>query len=186
MKTYEIYLKSTAPIQFSRYHDIERLDRESYEAYEERTWREKAHFNDEGYVIIPGTFLKNALSEVAKYLSMQIPGKGKQTFTKHFEAGVLIIDPIILGIKKEGLICSKVFVPSDGKKGAGKRVWKKFPTLMSWEGSTNFIILDEIITKEVLTEHIIQCGRFQGLGTWRPRNGGLYGRFDVLKVTEVK
>jgi hypothetical protein len=44
---------------------------------------------------------KNCLAEIAKYLSLQIPGKGKTTYTKHFEAGVMVLDGLALPERKD-------------------------------------------------------------------------------------
>ena len=41
-----------------------------------------------GVVFIPPNSLKNCLSEAAKFLSISVPGKGKATYTKNFEAGI--------------------------------------------------------------------------------------------------
>ena len=180
MNIVKINLKSASPIQFSRHHQTPKLEKENDEDFEKRTWLNKAHINEDGRVIIPASFFKNSLSEIAKYLSVKIPGKGKSTYTKHFEAGVMVLDPLLTNRMKTDLTPREVFGSSQGVRGAGKRVLKIFPTLESWEGSINYIILDETITEDILLEHVIECGKFQGLGTWRPRNGGTYGRFDVV------
>jgi hypothetical protein len=39
--------------------------------------------------------------------------------------------------------------------------------------------LDDTITEEVFKLHIEQAGQFIGLGSFRPRNNGYYGRFKV-------
>lgn len=45
-----------------------------------------------------------------------------------------------------------------------------------------FLILDEIITEEVFREHLADAGSFIGIGRFRPRNNGFYGRFLVESV----
>lgn len=185
MKTYRAKLVSNSPIQFSRYHNTPKLDKESNDDYEVRTWINKAHFDDKGNVLIPAIFFKNALAEVAKYLSIQIPGKGKNTYTKHFEAGLMILEPLITGKTKEDIEMFSVFGSSQGMRGKGARVLKFFPTLREWSGTFDIMVLDETITKDVLSEHIINCGKFQGFGTWRPRNGGTYGRFELKELKSI-
>jgi hypothetical protein len=39
--------------------------------------------------------------------------------------------------------------------------------------------LDETITRDVLERHLIDAGNFIGIGRWRPRMNGLYGRFNA-------
>jgi len=123
---------------------------------------------------------KNCLSEAAKFLSVQIQGKGKATYTKHFEAGVLVMDALELPLKKEEVQGEWLFVPSDGKRGGGSRVMKCFPFIPNWKGEVKFYILDETITKDVFQKHLKEAGNFIGIGRFRPRNNGFYGRFKVV------
>ena len=185
MKTFVARLKSVSVYSQSKFHQTEKLEKEGHDAYERRTCRDRLHVDEDGMVFIPPMAFKNCLAEAAKYLSIQIPGKGKNTYTKHFEAGLLVMDPVPLGIKKEDVPIEGLFVPSDGRRGGGKRVMKWFPYIPKWEGEVPFYVLDETITKDVLALHLEQSGKFIGIGRFRPRNNGFYGRFDVLSLKEV-
>jgi hypothetical protein len=185
MKVYRATLESASPYSQSKHYEVDKLNKESAGDYEKRTWRERLHVNNDGYVFIPPMAFKNCLSDCAKYLSVQIPGKGKATYTKHFEAGVLVVDPLVLPIKKDKVDFEDVFVPSNGQRGGTTRVNKRFPIIHEWSGAVDFHVFDETITKEVFTDHITQAGQFIGIGRWRPRNNGLYGRFKVVSVKAV-
>jgi hypothetical protein len=139
------------------------------------------HMNDQGNVVIPPMALKNCIAEAAKFLGMQIPGKGKATYTKHFEAGVMVTDCIDLGIKADEVPGEWLFVPSDGKRGGGSRVEKCFPKIDKWSGTVTFYVMDETITKDVFEKVLTEAGKFIGLGRFRPRNNGYYGRFTPVK-----
>lgn len=182
MKTAIATLRSISPYSQSRYHGTDKLDKENARDYEKRTWRERLHVNEEDKVFIPPMAFKNCLSEAAKFLSIQIPGKGKATYTKHFEAGVLVTDALPLPISKDDVKGEWLFVPSDGKRGGGSRVEKCFPVIPEWSGDVTFYVLDETITKDVFESHLQQAGQFIGIGRFRPRNNGFYGRFEVEKV----
>lgn len=183
MKMAVCKLKSVSPFSQGKHYEVEKLPKEAAQDYEARTWRERMHYNESGEVFIPPMAFKNCLSEAAKYLGIQIPGKGKSTYTKHFEAGVMVIDALMLGIKKDDVKGEWLFVPSDGIRGSGKRVNKCFPLIPSWAGEVTFYIVDETITQEVFTNHLKQAGSFIGIGRFRPRNNGIYGRFQVESVT---
>src|SRR5436190_503883 len=131
MRTFIATLKSTAPISFGRFYsqDVPRKDRETAADYEERTWRERLHVTERGEVLIPPLAVKNCLDSVAKYLGKQIPGKGKATFTKHFSGGVMVLDPIILPLKKDQVRGEWRHVPADGRIGGSRRVMKRFPVV---------------------------------------------------------
>ena len=180
MKTATVNLRSISPYSQSRYHDTPKLSKESAEDYERRTWKERLHYDDDGQVFIPQMALKFCLAECAKYLSTQIPGKGKATYTKHFDAGVLVTDPVYLGFHKDEVDGEWFFVNANGTRGSGSRVKRCYPDIKEWEGKAVFHILDDTITKDVFADHLRQAGQFIGIGRFRPRNGGFYGRFEVL------
>ena len=182
MKIVTAILKSLSPYSQSRFAQVPKLDKERPDDYEARTWRERCHFNTEGRVFIPPMAFKNCLSEAAKYLGIQIPGKGKATFTKHFEAGVLVTEGLVLPETRETVQGEWLFLPADGKRGSGKRVMKCYPVIPAWEGPVQFYILDDTITPEVFRYHLEQAGQFIGIGRFRPRNNGYYGRFIVQDV----
>jgi hypothetical protein len=77
-------------------------------------------------------------------------------------------------------------VPSDGQTGGTKRVPKAFPEVKEWKGTVEVVVLDDVITKDVLMRHLTQAGNFIGLGAMRVANGGICGRFQVVSLTEVK
>lgn len=179
-------LQSHSPYGQSRFHDTPKLDKETHDDFERRTWRNKMHATQDGRMFIPPMAFKNCLSEAAKYLGMQIPGKGKATYTKHFEAGVIVLKPLVLPDKIAEVDGLWLFVPASGRRGDGKRVKKCFPNVPEWSGDVEFTIFDETITEDVFRYHLDQAGRFIGIGYFRPRNNGYWGRFSVEKLVWAK
>ena len=182
MKTAIATLKNISPYSQSKYIQTPDLPKEGKDAKEKRTWRERLHVTEDGHVFIPPMSFKNCLSEAAKYLSMQIPGKGKSTYTKHFEAGVLVTEALVLPDIAAEVPGEWFHVPSDGKRGGSSRVLRCFPLIREWSGDVTFYILDETITRDVFLTHLEQAGKFIGIGRFRPRNNGFYGRFEVVKL----
>lgn len=172
-------LSGVSPYSQSRHYTTDKLNKENPRDYEARTWRDRLHATEDGEIFIPPMSFKNCLSEAAKFLSIQIPGKGKSTYTKHFEAGVLVTDALHLGIKKDEVPGEWLFVPSDGVRGSGKRVEKCFPVIHQWSGDVTFYVMDDTITHDAFRHHLQQAGNFIGIGRFRPRNNGFYGRFKV-------
>jgi len=182
MRTCLATLKSITPYSQSRHYDVPHLNRETPKDYEARTWRNRLHINESGNVVIPPLAFKNALSDIAKFLSIQVPGRGKKTYTKSFEAGVLILDMLDLGLKAEDVPGEWLFVPSDGIRGSGKRVDKCFPLIRDWKVNASFHVLDDLITDDVFEQHLTEAGKFVGIGRFRPQKNGFYGRFEVVKT----
>lgn len=193
MQIFEIEIVGVSPYSQSKHYDVERLQGEGLDDYAQRTWRNHMHINKDGEVFIPPNAFKNCLSQSALYMKISIPGGGKSTYTKHFEAGVACSKPILTGIKAAEVEYEKLFLPADGKRGSGKRVWKYCPYMPTWGGIVEVLVLDETVlqTSKVTGCTILEdvcrgAGQFIGLGRFRPRQNGYYGRFDVTRINETK
>src|SRR5262245_29038458 len=195
MKRVTFQIVGLSPYSQSKHYPKNKNQGESDDDHYQRTWRQHMHVNGHGTVIVPPTGVKNAISEAAKFLSIPIPGKGKATYTKNFEAGILISQPVDLGIKADEVECERLFLPSDGKRGGGKRVWKYYPTMPKWQGNVELIVVDDTTlqrsvsdpSKTVLEIVLDAAGSYIGLGRFRPKNNGFYGRFEIsnFKVGEM-
>jgi hypothetical protein len=181
MKTVKVHIKSAAPVCQSRFHNTPKLDKETPDAHEQRTWKEKAHYDENGVAFVPGRAFKFALAASAKQLGMQVPGRGKKTYKDAFNNGVLILENLSLGFTRETAKGVTVHVNADGVRGSGKRVLRTFPIAHQWGGELVVHIANDMITKEVFETHFREAGRFIGIGQNRPENGGDHGRFDVTK-----
>jgi hypothetical protein len=182
MRTCTVYLESLSEYAQSAYVSEPKLDRENPRDYEERTWRHRIHKTDTGEVFIPASAFKFALSRAAKMLSLQIPGKGKATYTKHFEAGVMFPESLMTGVQESEVVPKRLLLNSDGVRGGGKRVEKIIPHVVKWRGAISCVVLDETITKEIFEKHFAEAGLLVGVGQNRPENGGWCGRFKVVRV----
>jgi len=183
MKTATVKIQGTTPYSASAVFRSPKLAREKPDDYEERCWRERLHVTPEGKAAIPGMAFKLALEAAARFRGEKIKGRGNQTYAKRFVSGVLVLEDLALAIKAGDVRGVRLFVPADGVRGSGKRVWKTFPTIDEWGGTVVFTILDdEVIDNEAFESHIAEAGNFIGVGRWRPQNGGLNGRFLVRGV----
>ena len=181
MKFVVVTIEGTSPYSASRQHDTPKLDKETADAHEARTWREKCTYDANGIVHIPAMAFKQSLDTAAKRFSGQIPGKGKATYTKNFLAGVLCESDMSIGIKKADAPGITLSCNSDGVRGSGKRVKRTFPQFAQWQGQTRFVVLDDTVTPAVFEEAFKNAGRYVGVGRFRPENGGVNGRFVPVK-----
>lgn len=184
MKIYIASLISVSPYSQSRKYEREfaRDDKETHDDYEVRTWAHRLHTLPDGRVFIPPTQFKESLVECATYLSVQIPGKGKATYTKHFKAGILISEGLILPIQAADVEGEWLSLDSQPGSTRGGRVWRCMPKIPEWQGDLTIHVLDETITQDVLRYHLEQMGAFIGIGRFRPKNGGYYGRFRLEEL----
>lgn len=182
MKTAIVTIEGKGPYSQGKYHRTPELEKELREDYEKRTWREKIHYDENGMAFIPPMQFCNSLKEAAKYLSIPVPGGGKALFTKNFESSVIVLDPLSLEIHKDDVSFQTVFIPSNGRRGGGTRVEKTFPVFFSWKGIVTYYIYDDIITEDAFTKAIKASGQLIGIGRFRPRNMGYYGRFIIKNI----
>lgn len=179
-------LVSLSPYGQNKFVQTEKLAKELHDDYEKRTWRDRAHVDENNEMFIPPGCFKNCISDAAQFLGEKIPGQRNATWTKHFAAGVMVIEPLKLGIKKEEIKGHWQHVPSDGKPGGKSRVMKCFPYAEKWSGEVEFLIVDSVITQEAFTHHLEQAGSLIGIGVYRPRNRGYWGRFAVQSVKWIE
>jgi hypothetical protein len=185
MKTCICEIQGTSLYSQSRPHEDPKLPKETADAYDLRTWRSRLNTNDDGVVVIPSMALKQAIDKCAKVLGIQIPGRGKNTYTKHFLAGCMLEDNVIVRdkggpIHADAVISARIHCNADGVRGSGKRVFRTFPIIPAgWTAKPSFIILDDQITQEVFEHHLVESGKYVGIGRFRPENGGTNGRFVV-------
>lgn len=176
------HLKSASPYSQSKHIADEPREGENPIAFEQRCWKQRLHVNSEGFVYIPPTAFSQSIAEAAKFLSMPIPGKARQTFTKHFESGVRVVEPLVLPIRAEDVQAEALFVHSNGKRGPGPRVTRYYPRIDSWEGNVTYWVFDAVVTEEAFARALQASGTLIGIGRFRPRNLGFYGRFEVLNI----
>lgn len=185
MKVATVKLTSASPLSQSRKHDSPKLAKELPDAYEKRTWKDKTHTDSQGRILLPGFGLKMAMVDAAKYSGDQIPGKGKSTWTKKFMSGVLVIENPPTNKTADDLIPVVINANSDGQRGSGKRVSRIMPTLLEWQATVTFHIVDDIITRDIFERYLTMAGQFIGIGQYRVQNGGMNGRFEV-KILDWK
>ena len=155
MKKVKIILKGLSPISFGRAFQSVKEDKESHDAHEQRCWRERMHTDADGYVTHNALAIKNCLQEVAKYKSETIKGKGKATYTKKFERGVMPTGSIVITdmkgkrIKAVDVEGDTRSVPSDGMAGGGKRVNRTFPIIREWKAEAELLVIEHLLVEDV-------------------------------------
>lgn len=184
MKIAAIKIVGVSPYSQSRHYtdEVAKKPKESAADYEDRTWMHRVHKTKDGMIEIPGSAFANAIKSAAKRLKLQVPGKGRVEYTKYFEAGLMVPDGLVLSVKAEDVERDTLFVPSDGRRGGGKRVTKHFPRIDDWGGNVKCYIFDDIITEEVFSQVVRAAGMLVGIGRFRPENCGFYGRFEVESI----
>lgn len=184
MRTCTVHLTSITPYSSSRMLDEDlypflKEGKETHADRDMRLWREKATTDDDGIVCIPAMGLKMAVDEAVKRLNIKVEEKGRSTYTKVFLAGQICDDQpgVRTGVHRDDMKSIDIFANVDGIRGSGKRVKRRFPYLLEWEGDAHFLILDDVIREDVFERAVVEAGRLIGVGRFRPEKGGMLGRF---------
>ncbi|MBN2631577.1 MAG: hypothetical protein JXR75_13685 [Rhodobacteraceae bacterium] len=178
-----VTITGLSPLSQSRQHDDAKLQGESHEDYDKRTWRSKLNIDrSTGLVIIPAHGMHQAMIAAAKYSGEQIPGQGKKTWTAKFTTGLSFVGNVETGLRPDAAIETVVSCNADGVRGSGKRVMRRFPIYYQWSATFEVMILDPIITEAQFHKTLEMAGMFIGIGRFRPEKGGTNGRFKVSKI----
>ena len=179
-----VAIEGISPMTQSKMHSDPKLAGELADAYDMRTWRSKLNVSDDGKsIVIPAVAVHQALVSAAKYSKQQIPGQGKATWTAKFQAGIMLMESPRLNIDPESVGHIVISANSDGVRGSGKRVARRFPIIPTgWRSEFQIYVIDPIITRQVMADMLEKAGLFIGLGQFRPQNGGTNGRFRIVRL----
>ena len=185
MKDVIVTIKGITPYSASRNSGIEKPKDVSHEDHDKAHWREKAHYDKDGFVIIPGVGFKLALDAAVARLNEKIKGKGSQTYTGLFKSGVTAMSDLRLDLKKEDLKSITIYANLDGKRGGGKRGNRVFPFVPTWGGTVEFRIFNAAISKDDFERFFTEAGLIAGVGRGRPSMGSPVGN-GRFQPTEFK
>ena len=188
---YQISIKGMDAILFNKMPDqskskTELKNQEKIDPIERERmmWREKAYFDADGMLYVPGENIHECMKQGAQYWGQKIPGAGNKTYTDVVNSAV-VVENMLLGVHKDDdkLIPFGKSVngnPSKGKK-SGAKVYKIRPLLRPWGGTFVIHVFDGRLTLSVLKTVLTYAGAFRGLCDWRP----VYGRFELEKIEQI-
>lgn len=180
--------RSKSPVLFSRYHNTEKLDGEIPEDYEDRTWRERCHFDEDNEVIIPGYLIQKTLEAAAKLTGERVGGKKQGKGLSHFLATIRVEGDIKTGIRKKNVKGHPAFVSANGQPTGG-RVMRIFPKIDEWKGKLTLVYPDlGILNSQIIKKYLEIAGSCIGVGHWRPSSPsrGSYGLFEARRCRNAK
>lgn len=184
-----VTLENLSPYSQSRYIDQDagetvKKNKEAPDAYDARIWRHKMSVSEDGStVVIPAHGMHQCLADASSYVGERIAGKGMKTWAQKFRAGVSIIADIPLNIDPADVQAVKVICHSQGRRGPGARVVRRFPQIPSWSATFDILVLDLEIDEKQMRSTIEAAGLFVGIGRFRPQNTGTNGRFALRDMT---
>lgn len=183
MKTYEIVLEGATNLLINKFsHELNKektaIGKDKIPEWEEKNWHRKAYYDKENNLILPDTYITGSLRRGAFSSGVQLNKKqGKKTISKGFVDGNLLIDvsPIIQ--------TESELKPFDCNVKIGTSTIMTIRPMIEkgWKVKFNIIDLNESFSKEELKNLFDYCGKFIGVGDWRPK----YGRYSIISIKEV-
>lgn len=189
MKKYNIQLKSLTPYLQHRMDDLSLAEWEKCrkqiierpEVSQADNHRAEYHCyrNSEGRCYIPCDHFRLSLINAGTYMKSKVGARSKSM--KTIVAACFIITP-------EEIILpdwDKIDKRSAVNKNVKARVMVVRPKWSQWEASVVLECHEPTITIETIRQLFEYAGSFCGIGSYRPTNSGLFGRFEIKNIEEI-
>ena len=188
----KVTIRGTAPYSQSRKVDprFPRGKDESYEAWEDRVWRERVHTADDGdSITIPAHALHQAMVVGAQKgrLVPQVRNSSRERLAGRLETGVMVLGEATTDMRKSAAQKITILAHSNGDRKAKKatRVERSYPAWDAWTATFEVALVDESLTLDDLREALRWAGLVCGLGRFRPECMGHNGRFVIQSLAAL-
>lgn len=186
MKSFTVEIKGLSPYMQHRMDDqkLEVWEKkrgkimERPELSEEDVKRAEYHCyrNESGQCYIPSDQLRGALIGAGTYMKAKVGGRSKSM--KVIVAATFVPTPEQIIIPDFDAIDKRSAV----NKNVKARVLVIRPKWMNWTATFTLNVYEDTITKETVKELITYAGNYVGIGSYRPTNNGMFGRFEVKSI----
>lgn len=186
MKSYKLTLKSLSPYMQHRMDDVslaewEKCRRQIIERPEvSQAYSSRAEYhcyrNDNGQCYIPAEHIRGALINAGTYMKSKVGARSKSM--KTIVAATFMIAPDEIYIPDWDYIDKR----SSVNKNIKGRVIVIRPKWSEWQAEVILNCYESSITKETIKQLFDYAGSYVGIGSFRPTNNGLFGRFEVINI----
>ncbi len=186
MKTFEVTIKGLTPYMQHRMDDLklEQWEKlrpqimERPEVSQEDATRAEYHCyrNVDGKCYIPADQIRGALINAGSYLKAKVGGRSKSM--KSIVAATFVPTPEQILMPDYDAIDKRSAVNRNNKA----RVIIIRPKWNLWEATFILNVYEDTITRETIKQLLEYAGSYVGIGSFRPTNNGLFGRFEVKNI----
>lgn len=186
MKQYKVVISGVTPYMQHR------MDDQKLEAWEKR--RGPIHERDDiahedairaeyhcyrsadGPCYIPAEQIRGALINAGSYVKAKVGGRSKSM--KQIVAAMFMVSPDEIIIPEYSAIDKRSAV----NKNVKARVIVVRPRWNQWSAEFTLSVDEDSITKETIQQIIEYAGKYVGIGSFRPTNNGMFGRFELTEI----
>lgn len=190
MKQYNVKIKGVTPYMQHR------MDDQKLEAWEKNrghiherpdiahTDVVRAEFhcyrNNNGCCYIPSDQIRGSLINAGSYVKAKVGGRSKSM--KQIVAAMFMVYPEQIVLPDYDVI--------DKRSGVNHKVKARIITIRprwnNWEAEFTLEISERSITTETVKSILEYAGDYVGIGSFRPTHNGMFGRFELVSIEEVK
>lgn len=130
----------------------------------------------DGPCYIPSDQIRGALIAAGSYVKAKVGGRSKSM--KQIVAAMFMVSQEQIVIPEYDAIDKRSAVNRNIKA----RVIVVRPRWNEWAAEFTLSVDEDSITIETIQQIIEYAGKYVGIGSFRPTNNGLFGRFDVVSI----
>lgn len=186
MKTFKVIIKGVTPYMQHRMDDtkLEEWEKkrgsiiERQDVAKEDAVRAEFHCyrNGNGKCFIPSEHIRGSLINAGAYVKAKVGNTTKSM--KNIVAAMFFISPEHIELPDYDLIDKRSAVNRNIKA----RIITVRPKWSEWRVQFELMVDNDTITPETITKIFEYAGRYVGIGSFRPTNNGMFGRFEVEKI----
>ena len=190
MKTYKVKIKGLTPYMQHRMDDVkldawEKLRGPIHErddvAHEDAVRAEyHCYRNKDNVCYIPSDQLRGAMINAGTFVKAKVGGRSKSMKT--------IVAAMFVPAQEQILIedYDAIDKRSAVNRNIKARVIVVRPKWTEWQAGFDLNIHENSISKEQVQQILEYAGSYVGIGSFRPTNNGLFGRFEVTHLEYIK
>jgi hypothetical protein len=185
MKKFKVRIEGITPYMQHRMDDVKLEDWEKNRkliierddiAKEDIARAEFHAFISDGKFYLPAEHIKGALINAGAMVKSKV-GNSKKSM-KNIVAGMFFVFPEKLPLPQQYVIDKRSAV----NKNIKARVICIRPKWEKWETEFELHIDNDTITEATIKEIIENAGNYIGIGSFRPQNNGMFGRFKLIEL----
>lgn len=186
MKTFEVTVEGITPYMQHRMDDqkLEQWEKnrkliiDRPEVAQEDAVRAEYHCyrNSEGKCFIPSEHFRGAMIMAGAMVKSKVGNSRKSM--KNVVAGMFFVTPDEITLPDYDQIDKRSAVNRNIKA----RVVTIRPKWSTWTVNFQLLVDNDTITKETIVEILENAGNSIGIGSFRPTNNGMFGRFKVIDI----
>lgn len=189
MKQYKVIIGGVTPYMQHRMDDV-KLDQweklrppihERADVSHEDAVRAEYHCyrSADGPCYIPAEQLRGSFIAAGSFVKAKVGGRSKSM--KSIVAAMFMVSPEQIHIPEYDMIDKRSAVNRNIKG----RVIVVRPKWSQWYAEFTLSIGEDSISKEAVNQIIDYAGKYVGIGSFRPTNNGLFGRFELISIESL-